>query len=431
MSQPSWWQDVTAHIEAFQQADPQNLPGAVFAAETLRDGPLFGAVGQGWTNDTICEIGSMTKVFTATAVLLALEEHGRLDVDTPVWKLPGMELYAQDPVKRSIRIRHLLQHTTGMPVFLRYTEGPKTPCNDPEGELSEYVDPDLNLGPTVPWIGSPGYTNEYIYADGRCRPARQLSLDQVSRYIMQTYPLCHKPGEQYTYSSANYIVAARIVEQLSAQSLNRFLQHRLFLPLDMTDSFFIAQPTGDADVDARLDEGVTPQQRQRIPEVSLITRDGAMPPEVAPGPEGRWDRLRRGWRFVYPDGGMYATASDLLQFLRLLREGGRRCGERILSEEIVGMLVGDQGMGHTLGMGYRRQPTPYGQGEGTLEHLGNIMTYFWYDPRPGNPLLGVFLSQRLANAVVNNNMAAGMKVIFRVFVSQVNRALYGFQPDSV
>jgi hypothetical protein len=82
----------------------------------------------------------------------------------------------------------------------------------------------------------------------------------------------------------------------------------------------------------------------------------------------------------------------------------------------VRLLVEDQGYGHTMGFGYRGQTTPYGQGPGTIDHLGNIMTYFWYDPRPDNPLMGVFLSQRLANAVVNNNMAEGLRVIFRIFV---------------
>ena len=69
------------------------------------------------------------------------------------------------------------------------------------------------------------------------------------------------------------------------------------------------------------------------------------------------------------------------------------------------------------------QPPVYGQGPGTLDHLGNIMTYFWYDPRADDPVLGVFLSQRLANAVVNNNMIDGLRVIFRVFVPLVGQAL--------
>jgi CubicO group peptidase (beta-lactamase class C family) len=240
----------------------------------------------------------------------------------------------------------------------------------------------------------------------------------------------HQPGAQYSYSSANYIVAARIVEELTGQSINIFLRHRLFSPLGMADSFFIAQPPGDPLLDSRISEGVTPLQRTRIADVTLITRDGQMPPEVAPGPDGCWDKLRRGWRFVYPDGGMYSTAKDLLSYLRMLREGGERGGRRVMTKEVVRLLVEDQGYGHTMGFGYRGQTTPYGQGPGTIEHFGSKMTHFWYDPRPDNPLMGVFLSQRLPNIAVNMNMTVGMKVIFRVFVTTLNSEIYGFKPNS-
>ena len=78
-----------------------------------------------------------------------------------------------------------------------------------------------------------------------------------------------------------------------------------------------------------------------------------------------------------------------------------------------------------MGFGFRPQTTPYGQGAGTLEHLGHMMTYFWLDPCPGNPLIGVFLSQRLPNVAVNTNMGDGMKVIFKIFVAAVKSGKFG------
>jgi CubicO group peptidase (beta-lactamase class C family) len=119
---------------------------------------------------------------------------------------------------------------------------------------------------------------------------------------------------------------------------------------------------------------------------------------------------------------MYSTAADQLTFLRMLRDGGiGPRSQRILSSDVLDLVVRDHGFGHTMAFGYRAHTTPYGQSPGTLEHLGNIMTYFWYEPRGDDPLLGVFLSQRLANAVVHNNMMDGMKVIFRVFVPLVTQ----------
>jgi beta-N-acetylhexosaminidase len=422
MTCPAWWQHLISEITTYHMTNPTNLPGAVFGIETFGEGRLLSSVGRGWTPDSICDIGSMTKAFTSTAILMALEEHNLLDMELPVWLLPGMGAYADDPLTRQIKMRHLLQHTSGLPNVRPSSKSLPATCNGPNGELPVAASSDLNLGPTVPWTCFPGGTNEYVFADGRCQPARQLNLDRVSNYIMHTYapPASVPSGTEYAYSPLNYVVAARVVEQLSGKSLNIYLKEKLFTPLGMKDSFFIAQPTGDPEVDAWMEEGVTEDQRSRIADVTLITRDGKMPPEVAPGPDGCWDKFRRGWRFVFPDGGMYTTAADLLTFLRMLRDGGMVHSDRALSPSILHLLMDDHGFGHTMAFGYRASATPYGQGPGTLEHLGSKMTYLWYDPRPGNELFGVFLSQRLPNVSVNVNMWSGMQVIFKLFVPLAN-----------
>jgi hypothetical protein len=92
---------------------------------------------------------------------------------------------------------------------------------------------------------------------------------------------------------------------------------------------------------------------------------------------------------------------------------------RVLSKEVVDLLVKDQGFGHTMGFGYFINPSPYGQASGYIDHLGRFMTYFWLDPREDNPLLGVFLSQRVTNVLVNSNMTDGMKVVFSIYVALV------------
>jgi CubicO group peptidase (beta-lactamase class C family) len=428
MCNPPWWDRIVDDVRAFQRDNPANLPGAVFAVETRADGPLVAAVGNGWSANSICEVSTITKAFTGTAVLLALEEQGLLDVETEVWRLPGMEAYRESPGKRQIRVRHLLQHTAGLPGIQHYTASPKTRCNDPEGPPPYFAEVSTALGPTGEYTCYPGGANEYMFVDGRCQPARTLTIDQVSQYIMETYEPLTPPGTAYCYSTVGYIVAARIVEKLSGQSINRFLKERLFSPLGMDDSFFIAQKTGDLVLDERIDDGVTDEQRARIADVTLVTRDGAMPPEVAPGPDGKWDKYRRGWRFVFPDGGMYTTVVDLLRFLRMLRDGGVAKSGRVLSPEIVHLLIGDHGFGHTMGFGHRSDATPYGQGPNTIEQLGGMMTYCWMRLGTDTPLLGAFFSQRLPNIVVNPNMGAAMKVIFRLFVPSVHKALNGAMP---
>ncbi|GAA5178997.1 hypothetical protein GCM10023322_07600 [Rugosimonospora acidiphila] len=421
MNQPQWWRRVTEEMSTYQAAHPDNLPGTAFGAETKEDGRLLGSAGQAWDVNTICEIGSMTKPFVAAAVLLALEERGMLDIETPVFTLPGMDFYALDPLRRGILLRHLLQHTSGLPHTRHYTDWPRTSCNDPAGPPPAAGAGPLDLGPTSEWLGAPALTNEYVHANGRCQPARCVDLDGVSLHIMRTYPVraTPPPGSEYSYATVNHILLARIVEQLTGQPVNQYIRQRLFTPLEMSDSFFIAGRTGDPEVDERLDEGVTDEQRARVADFVLITKDGRFPPEIASGPGGVRDRLRSGWRFVNPDAGMFSSVNDLLNFLRMLRDGGLFGSRRVLSPRIVSLLVKDQGHGHTMGFGYRKRITPYGQRGGTLEHLGMKMTYFWYDPDPDNPVLGVFLSQRMPNFIANTNMGEGLAPIFRVFVPLV------------
>src|SRR5262249_31327943 len=199
-------------------------------------------------------------------------------------------------------------------------EGPRTPCHH-AGEIQGCPeDTSGTLGPTSSFTCFPGGTNEYVLTDGECRPARTVTMDKVSSYFMTAYAPSPErpPSEQYWYAPVNYLIAARLIEALSGKSFNIYLREKVFDPLGMSDSFFIAQPTGDPVLDAWMDEGVTEEQRSRITDLTLITRDGKMPPEIAPGPDGCWDKFRRGWRFGWPDSGMYSTAHDLLKFLNVL-----------------------------------------------------------------------------------------------------------------
>ena len=417
MGRPEWWEKVVERMKAYQAARPANLPGAVFAVETPRSGRLVSSVGQGWTTNSICAVASITKPFVATGVLMALEERGLLDIEKPVFELPGMELYSRDEMKRRIRVRHLLQHTSGLPSAQPRTSSPSRGC---AGQPSS-----LDLGPTVPWVGDPGGTNECIEVEGRWVPARAASLDEVSRYVMQSFSLVSEPGEKYLYSNFGYVLAGRIIEELTGESMNRYLRRRLFEPLGMKDSFFVAAESGDEEVDSRISEGVSQEQRERIAEVTVITQDGRLPQEIAPGPDGRWDKLKRGWRFVYADGGMYSTAEDLLKYLGMLRDEGRGEGGRVVTERIVRLLVEDQGFGHTMGFAYVDESKHYGQGAFTIMHLGRFNSFIWIDHRPVATVLGVFLSHRLTSLAGNSNMLEGTAVIFNEFIPTLEAGVFG------
>ncbi|MBV8514506.1 MAG: beta-lactamase family protein [Acidobacteria bacterium] len=128
-------------------------------------------------------IGSNSKQFTATAILL-LQEQGKLSLDDKVAKfIPDLTR------ANEVTIRQLLSHTSGYEDYWP----------------QDYVMPTM-LQPTT---------------------ARKI-LDNWARK-----PLDFEPGTKWQYSNTNYVIAGLIVEKASGQALLQFLQQRIFAPLNM------------------------------------------------------------------------------------------------------------------------------------------------------------------------------------------------------
>jgi CubicO group peptidase (beta-lactamase class C family) len=128
-------------------------------------------------------IGSISKQFTAAAVLL-LEQQGKLSVNDPVSK------YLPDLTRANeVTIRMLLSHTSGYQDF---------------------------------------WPEDYLMP-----PMREATTAQHILDVWGKKPLDFDPGTKWQYSNTNYVIAGRIVEQVSGEPLMQFLQRYIFKPLDM------------------------------------------------------------------------------------------------------------------------------------------------------------------------------------------------------
>jgi CubicO group peptidase (beta-lactamase class C family) len=138
--------------------------------------------------DTIFEAGSVSKQFTAAAVLL-LAKDGKLALDDPARKhVPELPDYGVP-----LTLRHMLQHTSGLRDW---------------GELASIA-------------GWPRTTRAHTHAH---------ALDIISRQRALNFP----PGTQYSYSNSGYNLAAMIVARVSGKSFAEFSRERIFEPLGMT-----------------------------------------------------------------------------------------------------------------------------------------------------------------------------------------------------
>lgn len=166
------------------------------AVMVVRDGKLLLSKGYGMANEaqhipntpqTPFRLASVTKQFTAVAILI-LQNQGKLNIHDPICTyLPECPLAWQD-----ITIRHLLNHTSGIPDYTMFDSFEHT-----------------EMMTTSP--------NELI-----------------ARFINE--PLVFLPGQGYAYSNSGYVLLGVIIEEASGQTYENFIQTHIFEPLNMTSS---------------------------------------------------------------------------------------------------------------------------------------------------------------------------------------------------
>jgi CubicO group peptidase (beta-lactamase class C family) len=164
-------------------------PGSAFLllrdgkpVETRVEGTADIRTGRPITARTNFRLASVSKQFTATAILL-LARDGRLTLDDAASRhLPAWPAYAQ-----AVTIRHLLTHTSGLP----------------------------------------------DYDDGVPDATPQLSDADVYAFVQRQSALLFAPGSRYRYSNTAYALLALIVEHASGQPFPAFLKARIFRPLGM------------------------------------------------------------------------------------------------------------------------------------------------------------------------------------------------------
>jgi CubicO group peptidase (beta-lactamase class C family) len=246
--------------------------------------------------DSIFRIGSMSKQITSVATMMLVDE-GKLELDAPVAQyLPELKdmpvvkkdpatgdaiLLELEPAKRAMTIRDLLRNTSGL----------------------VYAGPDY---------ADPGFGNAAIHAlYGVKAPFRRDKPIAPFVASLGTLPLLHQPGEVWEYA-IGFDVLGRVIEVVSGQTFDQFLQSRLFAPLHMVDSGFSVP----ADKLARL-----------------VAAPGAQPASPSD-----WD-VAKPQTFFSGGGGIVSTVPDFLRFCQMLLNGGELDGVRILKPETVRLMT--------------------------------------------------------------------------------------------
>lgn len=323
--------------------DAGEIPGVVTVVVT-RDkllhleatGHAHPTNAQPMTPDTVFWIASMTKPVTAVALLM-LQDEGRLKVADPVAKYLPEFAALKTPSGRlaNLTLAQVMTHTSGL------GEAPREAA----------------------------------------AKARTLA-DLIPLYLAA--PMQFEPGAKWGYCQSGINTASRVIEVVSGQAFDRFLQERLFAPLGMRQTTFY------------------PRQLPSAKFVTACRKNAATGVlEPAPPPSGFGEEGRP----PLGNGGLFSTGPDYARFCQMLLAGGTFEGRRYLSPEAMRLLqtvqTGDLSTGFFQSAATGNRGTNYGWGigtcilraphpgvaatlsPGTFGHGGAWGTQAWMDPTRG------------------------------------------------
>lgn len=331
--------------------------------------------------DTVFRIYSMTKPVASVALMMLYEE-GRFQLADPVAKYipelanlrvlraPDAALNDTVEAKRQPTIQDLLRHTAG------FSHGLTTDAFDT------------------------------AYADaGLFRP--EITLKEMTERLGK-FPLKHQPGTTFAYSLSPDIIA-RLVEVISGQTFDAFVQARLFKPLGMTDTGYAAPAKRLATVHWLKDGKLTPlDDKSGHPAGGFLVQPWSVNSYLTPA-------KRHGGSY-----GLVSTAADYWRFAQAMLNNGTLDGARILSphtirymtEDHLGAIPSTPGITWGLGFGVVKTPaaTGYLSSEGDYFWSGAARTHFWIDP--ANDVVGIFMTQHLQVPAADNIMSQMRAMVY-------------------
>jgi CubicO group peptidase (beta-lactamase class C family) len=242
--------------------------------------------------DTKYRIASISK-FVMTTAMMKLHDRKKLDLDEDVSNYLGFTLRNPNHPDTPVTVRMLLLHT---------------------GSLNEGAGYDRFLMATYNNVGNPPSFSELLVPGGK------YYTDDMWRK--------EEPGEYYTYCNANFGLAGTIIEKISGQRFEEYIQQTLFVPLDISGSYIaegIADINNLAVIYGREDGKWTPGT-DNYKGVMSSPRDFS---GYVTGTNGA---------VFSPQGGLRISAKELARIMILHMNNGKYNGERIVSKKSIRLM---------------------------------------------------------------------------------------------
>lgn len=261
-------QSQTREIDEYILArmDELDIPGLAIAivrgnqVEYMKGYGRADETGRAMTPQTPFLVASFSKPITALAVM-QLVEQGKLELDAPVQTYLPWFRVADETSSSQITVRQLLNQTSGFPEHEGYLRNLDTRFSD---------------------------------------DALEVSLREL-----ESQALAHPPGTTFEYSNTNYDLLGLLVQTVSGQSYESYIQENIFTPLGMTNSYTSLAEARAANLASGYYSffGINTPWEQRMPYT----------------------------RIVVPSAGLFSSAEDMAHFLIAQMNGGQYNGQELLS----------------------------------------------------------------------------------------------------
>ena len=224
-------------------------------------------------------------------------------------------------------------------------------------------------------------------------PAIYNKLEEPVEKLLQV-PLIGQPGEQWYYSAAPDLLAL-ILQKITQQPINEYLEEHIFSPLGMQDTGY----------------NVSQENLERIMQLHFNQEDGTLVTSHV--------QAKSSGNTVYGGAyGLFSSTEDYLKFCQMILNKGAYDGGQILAPETVvemtknhvGALIGPtRGFGLGFGVLHDTENDPSPENNGQIYWGGFFKTHFFIDPKAD--LIALIMTQKIPNT--------------NEYIIALNRAVYG------
>jgi len=340
-------QDFETFLDALIPSQLQNRDIAGAVVSVVKDGQVLFAKGYGYADvtakrpvladQTLFRPGSISKLFTATAVM-QLVEQGKVDLDRDVNEYLDFAIPKTYP--EPITLRRLLTHTAGFEETLK---------------------------------------NLFVAHESDLKPLRTYLVNQMPERIFPT-------GKVVSYSNYGFTLAGYLVEHVSGEKFERYIENHILKPLRMINSTF----------DQPLPLALTPQMSQGYLTAAKKPRDFEFG-EVAPA------------------GALTTTAADMTRFMLAFLQDGTVDGVSILKPETVRQMETRQFELHPMLNGLGITFIEYSMnGQRIIGHGGDTLWFHSDMVLVPEAHVGYFISYNSAG----KNVGGGRGEVLRAFANR-------------